>query len=307
VCKSLTRFLMIFVATASVYLVQTPVPSLAQAPGDGPDIEARRAPQEHATVMQGVPEADVSTDGSGVRSSAGGAGGGVSNRRCGIYDLLPQGGEGLEKGDLPLPPNPSPNPVEGQIYILHCTGLDGANRVDRLITFTPGIVVDDLFEERAQAARARAALDLPFPEIETSPPLGVGQIVGIETWFWITKGWQSDRKTASVPGASATVTATPRSVTYEPGDPRDRKAKVLCSNPPQPWDPRFPDAETDCGYVYVHRSTVGSRDATFSLTATVDYRVTWTASDGVTRPLEDVFRATIVPIRVEEVQAVINS
>jgi hypothetical protein len=118
-------------------------------------------------------------------------------------------------------------------------------------------------------------------------------VVGVETWLWLNQGWSSRSVTASVPGLSATVTAEPSKVVWDMGD----GDQTVCDGPGQAWDPDQPNATTDCSYTY---PVAGH----FTVSVTVYYTTTWSASNGSAGQLTEITGRTSVPVAVNEIQAV---
>lgn len=136
-----------------------------------------------------------------------------------------------------------------------------------------------------------------FSSFRVAPPVPrfapAQSVVGAATWLWLDQGWSSRSATASVPGLSATVSAQPSRVVWDMGD----GDKTVCEGPGKRWDPNQPDATTDCSYTY----PVAGR---FTVTVTVYYSTTWSASDGTAGQLAAVTGRASVPVTVEEIQAV---
>jgi hypothetical protein len=103
--------------------------------------------------------------------------------------------------------------------------------------------------------------------------------------------------TASIPGLAATVTAQPTQTVWDMGD----GTTVSCSGPGTPYDPQRPDADqsTDCAHVYQH-------DGTYTVTATIVWTVSWSATNGAGGSLGTVQRSTQFTLSVEQRQAVIT-
>jgi hypothetical protein len=145
----------------------------------------------------------------------------------------------------------------------------------------------------AQLARqAFASFEAATPVPEFSPTTSV---VGVQTWLWLHSGWASKSATASVPGLSATVTAQPTRVVWSMGD----GGRTVCDGPGKAWDPNQPDASTDCSYTY---PVAGH----FTVTVTVYFETSWSASDGTAGQLAAITGRTNVPVTVDEIQAVNN-
>lgn len=142
----------------------------------------------------------------------------------------------------------------------------------------------------AQLARqALSSFQVTAPAPHFSPAQSV---VGVETWLWLDQGWSARSATASVPGLSATVTAQPSRVVWDMGD----GDQAICDGPGKAWDPNEPNATTDCSYTY---PVAGQ----FTVTVTVYYATTWSASNGTAGQLAAISGRTSVPVTVNEIQA----
>jgi len=152
------------------------------------------------------------------------------------------------------------------------------------------------------AREAYRYLPLPAPRIQTSPAANRDQLVNLRTWLWIDPGtWGTRSATASVPGLSGTVVATPVSVTWVMGD----GGRVVCRGPGTPYDPTRPEAgqRPSCSYTY-RRGSAGEPAGRFVVRATTTWRITWVATGapggGSLSPLA---RWSQAALRVAEVQA----
>jgi hypothetical protein len=148
-------------------------------------------------------------------------------------------------------------------------------------------------------------LPLPEPDVATSPPAGRDQLVGVPTWLWVRDAWEPRSVSASLGGATVTVTATPRSVRWDMGT-GDR---VTCDGPGTAYDPSAPDSaqDTDCSYTY-RRSSAAQPGERYPVSTRVRWRVRWTAS-GIAGggDLGSVTRSTGLSLRVAEGQALVTS
>jgi hypothetical protein len=184
----------------------------------------------------------------------------------------------------------------GRVFVYNCGGPGGILWVPaRRPALAPGVL----------AARARRFLPLPAPRIQTSPPPGRDQLVGLRTWLWVDPATFEVRSaTASVPGVSATVTAVPVAVTWTMGD----GTRVVCHGPGTPYDPGRPEAaqQPSCAHTY-RRSSAGQPAGRFTVIAATTWQLTWTArgqpGGGTLPPLA---RTSQVTLRVAEVQALNN-
>ena len=162
------------------------------------------------------------------------------------------------------------------------TGLLGATAVDVVPT------AQDL------VAQAMARLTIALPDVATSPPRSGVQLVGVPVWFWVNN-YRPIRVTATIPGLSATLTATPTKTVITPGD----DTSVTCAGPGVKYDPTlsYKDQESTCSHVY-------DQHGPYSAAVTVTWALTWTATDGQTGALPAANRVTRFPLRIQEAEAV---
>ena len=118
------------------------------------------------------------------------------------------------------------------------------------------------------AEQAAKQLGLVSPTIEMAPPDGSAQLVGLASWLWINPDqWHAVSASATAGPVTTTATATPTKVVWGMGD----GASVTCDGPGTPYSPAAPDATTDCSYVW-------PAPGSFTVTATIYWSVTWTAT-----------------------------
>jgi hypothetical protein len=202
----------------------------------------------------------------------------------------------VEDPDIVGPVQAQHGGERGTVYVYNCGGPGGILWVPaRRPAVAPGVL----------AARARRFLPLPAPRIQTSPPPGRDQLVGLRTWLWVDRATFEVRSaTASVPGVSATVTAVPVAVTWTMGD----GSRVVCRGPGTPYDPGRAEAaqQPSCAHTY-RRSSAGQPGGRFTVTAATTWQLTWAArgqpGGGTLPPLA---RTSQVSLRVAEVQALNN-
>lgn len=129
---------------------------------------------------------------------------------------------------------------------------------------------------------ARERLDLPVPEIRTSPPAGVGELpVGLPVWFWVDD-FGSREETASVGDVWVRAEAVPvgmvlrvREPWVEDGRRTVRETRIDCGGPGTAFDAgrHDPWSSSDCSHAF-----------TWAGGAEVDVEVvwdlSWTASTG---------------------------
>jgi hypothetical protein len=118
------------------------------------------------------------------------------------------------------------------------------------------------------AQQAVKQLGFASPAIEMAPPDGSPQLVGVATWLWIAPGaWRTLTASATAGPVTTTATATPSKVVWDMGDGQN----VTCDGPGTPYSPSAPNATTGCSYTW-------PGPGSFTVTATVYWSVTWTAS-----------------------------
>ncbi len=141
---------------------------------------------------------------------------------------------------------------------------------------------------------ARATINIPLPAIATSPPVGGTQLVGLPVWFWSNTHYARS-VTASIPGLSATLTATPGDLVIDMGD----GTTLTCPSGGIRYDPALShrDQSTDCSGPY-------DRHGQFTTTATVVWALTWTASNGQSGTLPPVVRRSTTVLNIQQAQAV---
>lgn len=241
----------------------------------------------------------VAADGTGATikvatsGGSGGRGSGTSGRTCTWTVTQANTPEPFRSIWASVPPPAGEAPGSGQWARWDCS--DGTAGISWLPNSRPVVAPVVLAQE------AYRHLPLPQPEIGVNPAVGREQFVNLPTWLWVSPlTWGVRSATASVPGLSATATATPISVTWTMGD----GGKVVCRSPGTPYSPRFPprSASPDCSYTYRHSSAQAS-GTVYTVTATTTWRVTWTSSNGATGGLPPITRSSQISLEVAEAQA----
>lgn len=144
------------------------------------------------------------------------------------------------------------------------------------------------------AAQAASTLQLALPAVATAPPQGGVQLVGVDVWFWVTNS-QPAQATATVPGLSATVTATPTATHLAFAD----GTQVECGGGGTPYDRTRPGRQQRSTCTRIFRDRGRQR-----VDVTVDWAISWTASTGETGVLPVVGRTTTLVLPIQEGQAV---
>lgn len=184
---------------------------------------------------------------------------------------------------------------EGRYYWVTCVDTASGEVVSsRYFIHRPGApAVSGL----ALARSAVSSLTLGFPGPRTNPGIDQRQLPGIETWMWVEGAdWQPVTATASIPGLSATVTATPTHVTWDMGD---GTPPVVCEGPGTAYDPEVAPADqsSDCTHRYQRRGS-------YTASATAHWELRWSATDGDGGALAPATRTTTFTMTVAERQAV---
>jgi hypothetical protein len=124
------------------------------------------------------------------------------------------------------------------------------------------------------ALEAKSELALATPTIQTAPPSGQTQLVGVPTWLWINPGpWQNMTARATAGTVVVTATAVPAKVVWNMGD----GTQVTCDGPGVAYNPSTPNAATDCSHTWAQPSS-GEPGGMYQVSATVYWQVAWTAA-----------------------------
>ena len=158
----------------------------------------------------------------------------------------------------------------------------------------------------ALAVRALTRTPLPAPAIAMSPGGDVPLLVNLPTFLWIDPAqWHAVSASASAGAVTSTVTAVPERVVWDMG----QGDSVTCQGPGAPYVPSLADdaQPSDCRFTY-RASSARTEYKTFTVTATVEWHVTWVAVGapgggdlGYSR------RSSTATVRVAELQALNTS
>lgn len=203
-------------------------------------------------------------------SSSGGASSGASESSSSIHCTYL-----TLTGDLATVMGPGPNgATDGSWVLPYCSGGPYVNPMRPVwvsnvpTTASPATV----------ARQAAARLSLPQATVRMSPNSSSPQLVGERTWLWVDpQVWRTIEATASVGAVSATATATPTQVIWNMGGAGGNR--VVCNGPGVPYDPSKSEGgqDTSCTYVWP-RGSATEPGGTFTVSATIVWRVTWTAA-----------------------------
>lgn len=155
------------------------------------------------------------------------------------------------------------------------------------------------------ALTAEALLKLPKPALMSSPgpAAEVPKVVNLPTWAWVPAAdFVPLSATASLPGVSATVTATPYAVNWVWGD----GSRSRCTSPgtPYPAGTKSPASRSpDCGHTY-RTTSADAPGERFAVSATTVWHVRW-AGAGQSGTLPDLVSSAGAAWPVEQIQSVI--
>jgi hypothetical protein len=159
---------------------------------------------------------------------------------------------------------------------------------------------------------AAAALQLPSPTAHRSPedhlPDGrPSTYVKLQTWFFVPAAqWKPLSLTARAGGVTATATATPTLLAFDPGD---GAAPVSCVGPGRAWvfgqDRNFDVAPGGCSYAY-QRSSYGYPGGMVTARYSITWAIRWTGTGGAAGVLPDVVTTSTAAFAVAEAQAVVQ-
>ena len=202
----------------------------------------------------------------------------MSSADVDIAEHMAKNGMGPSRGDGP-----------GTWYWKTC--IDAGGLASATVTWSP-----QRADPETVARRALRYTSLPDPAIGMSPPPNRGAVVNVPLWLWVhSQAWNPTVATATVDGVTVTTMARPDRVVWSLGNGDE----VVCDGPGAPYDPARPEADqhSDCTYLF-------RQAGTFTITATIEWHVTWTAV-GVAGggDLGVVRRSASTTVSVSEIQA----
>lgn len=219
---------------------------------------------------------------------------------------MPQGLGEVDSRSKPAEESRAPLGQElkpGDRYGLVCTDANGQEVVNEIRQYDPANPDPGAIDPEVLAEEAKQNLPLPLPGVQTSPPPERDQLVNLPTWLAV-ENWGPQSATASVPGVSATVTATPTEVVWNMGNGE----QVVCRGPGKLYDFSRTELQqtSDCTYTYP-ASSAGQPGLRYQASATMTWSVSWTASGAAGGgDLGEVSRTTTFPMRVAEGQALVS-
>lgn len=156
------------------------------------------------------------------------------------------------------------------------------------------------------AQQALATIRFPHPSGDRSPRQTLTyqgypfSYVNLWTFFWTDPGaWHPLSATASAGGVSATMTARPVELVFDPGD---GNAAVACAGPGRPWtasDGNSPPSDGACGYRYT-KVTSGP----ITSTQTIVWQITWVGTGNTSGEIPSLSTSTSGQLQVLQIQVV---
>ena len=165
-------------------------------------------------------------------------------------------------------------------------------------------IADSVSPRIAEHSQSRVSRLVNMLLTKTAPPADK-MVVNVGTWFWVPRAvWKPISVTAYIPTSagpiSVTTTATPKNLTYSPGDGNDT---VTCAGPGRPWTTALGDtADSPCMYTYSTSSRTRSR-TTFRAQMSIKWAVTWRSSLGIGGSLPSIRTGMGLDAYVRELQA----
>ena len=268
-----------------------------------------------ATEVARKVNAEAPVAGSGP-SDPGGAGGASEASAAQGGDSAVSSGECAWRDASGLPPTSSAwggnDPAAGTLLVNTCNGPAQYLFVPNAATgaAAPPPPPPPPPDPAVLAQQAYGELTLPDPVAKRSPDENnsdpqYGGLpytwINLWTWTWQTD-WQSRARTVELRGVSATVTATPTALVFDPGD---AAAPVTCDGPGRPWTPADgsdPPSAGGCGYMYRAVTPNGPLTATTS----IRWSVTWTSNVGAGGTFPVLTTQSASSFLVEQIQVVIK-
>jgi hypothetical protein len=128
----------------------------------------------------------------------------------------------------------------------------------------------------------QALNDLQIPTLRpsTAPPRGKDALVGLPEWFWVRKPlWHPESVTVSAGPVWATATATPVSMSFQPGG---GFGPVSCQGPGAAYNTAKAAGQqhSACAFTYPQPSA-GQPGNAYQASVAITWNVSWTGSGGV--------------------------
>jgi len=153
----------------------------------------------------------------------------------------------------------------------------------------------------AHVAYQKVAKLVPKPETTFSPPVD-RMVVNFESWLGVTPR-PPVTATATIPGLSATVTATPTTIEWSTGTKVAGDTETIsCAL----WG-SAQSAQDGCAWTPAYPSVAkvtGTNDRRYHGAVTIVWRVSWQATNGATGDLGELRTTTPVRMGVQEIQTI---
>lgn len=160
----------------------------------------------------------------------------------------------------------------------------------------------------AQQAFAKLTVPGPTPGRYPAGTMRDGRpytVVRAHTWYWTSPAsYRPLSSTAAAGGLSVTVTVTPSALTFTPGD---GSAAVSCTGPGIAWTSTYgpwAPSPAGCDYKYPH-SSIHEPNGEVTATYGIDWKITWTASNGQAGTLPGMTTTARSTFAVAEVESVV--
>lgn len=299
----------VFGALLMLGVVVMPSGPAAAVPGD-PVVTPGRG-SSITTVIDDPGAPGRSVAGVPVKKVAGSGGGGVAPPVVRFADgsySVDTGVGGAGSGDCfyeRVSELDEPGPPVRTAYRRSCDEATLAAETGTIIFRGPGAPPPVQVTPAQLAQRAVGELVLPSPVVRRSP-VETNEYEGdpftwanLWTWFWTDpSAFGPLTQTTSLGPVSATVTARPVGLVFDPGDGGE---VVRCAGPGVAWSEVFGNDEppTGCGYRYR-----GVTDGPVTTSLGIVWKVSWTGSGGAGGSLPAMTTTTSAPLRVLQVQVV---
>ena len=158
------------------------------------------------------------------------------------------------------------------------------------------------------AEQAYKSITFPHPSGDRSPSQTLlyrgypFTYVRLWTFWWTSPAtWKTLTARASAAGFTASVTARPVALVYDPGD---GSAAQSCAGPGRPWtkaDGSSAPSDGACGYQYT--KVTGSP---ITSTQSIVWKITWTGSGGTAGEIPQLVTSTSGQLNVMQIQTVVT-
>jgi hypothetical protein len=253
-----------------------------------------------AQVVVVTPGRSSGSAGTSGQAPGGGAGGPASTVECRYFSATASWG--TTEATVGQPVTDTASFEDGALVWLLCRdATTGVIVEQRVFTWDPANPPPLAPSAAVLAQMAANRLQLPLPTVRTWPPTEGRGLVHLPVWLHL-ENWEPVTASAAAGGLTATVKAVPVRVEWDMDD-----GSVMCTDAGSVYDPTTdpePSAST-CSFTY-RRSSVGRVDGRFHNTATVTWRLAWTATNGQGADLGELTGPTAdFSLRIHESQALI--